>query len=983
MKRLTALLLVIGLCAVALLPSRTHAERPDAPPGKARPDAPPAEGKLRRNATAIKNHYIVVFNESVKRGQVGAEAENLARQHGGTIGYTYENALRGFSVEMSEAAAEALSRNPKVEFVEEDAEVEGASTQTSAPWQLDRLDQRNPTLNNSYTYDGNGAGVNAYIIDGGIRYTHQEFGGRAAFAYDYVAGGNGVDCNGHGTHVAALIGGNTYGVAKGAKLWSVRVLDCANGGTLARIIAGVDWVTANHVKPAVANLSFITIASSPTNGTMDIAVKNLIASGVTTVVAAGNNSGEANLRTPARVPEAITVAATDPNDNRAPFSNFGSVVDVFAPGVDIVSAHSTGDTDVFTRSGTSSAAPIVAGIAARYLSTRPGDAPDAVSQAIMNNASTGKVINPGSDATPNRLAYTGITVSDDFNDNTADTTKWNVAVPAGGTVVEQGGRLEVTPPASTTGYGGYYSATTVDLTDSRVSVEVTPGNAGGYGAETYLSLAEGNSYVLFATGGGNLLFQTAAAGAMTRTYIPYSPTLHRFWRLRHVRATDQIHWETSPDGVTWTVQRTVARQFPITNLQTQLQAGKYTATTPGGTTIYDNLWHEPNPTPSVAMADDFNDNSLHPLMWATPDQTSPTTVAEQNGRVEVTLQPNVAGYNSLGMAGDFDFRDKTLQVEVQTASQAGWVETYFQLYYDSSNYVLVDTGAGSFTCDSWVNGVRDRTLLNWDGSRYWRFRHDSNANTISFETSADNVTWATRKTVAAAYPLHAVRAAMGAGAWGTGNGAPGFAAFDNFRLERYSPLFPLSDNFNDNARAAKWNTSATPGVTVVEQNGQLQITPPDSTTGYDGFYGVSNVDLTDARASVEVVQTANGGAYGIETTYQFSDPATGNYMLFDVGGGNFLMQDRTNGVVSRTLLSYNATQHRFWRFRHNRAADTLNYETSPDGVNWTTLRTVARPFSITNLQAYLYAGKYTATTPTATAIFDNLRIERNEGGKAR
>ncbi|HEX8456548.1 MAG TPA: S8 family serine peptidase, partial [Pyrinomonadaceae bacterium] len=771
--------------------------------------------------------------------------------------------------------------------------------------------------------------------------------------------------------------GKTYGVAKNVKLHSVRVLNCSNQALASKIIAGIDWVTANHVKPAVANLSFFTGGA---NDALDLAVRNLISAGVTAVAAAGNLNRDASLHSPARVAEAITVGAIDENDSRVVNTNFGAVIDVFAPGNQIVSAHSTDDASTFTRSGTSSAAPFVAGLAARYLATHPGDQPDAVEQAIRNAATPGKVVNPG-DGSPNLLAYAAVTVSDDFNDNAADTSKWNVGVPTGGTVVEQNGRLEVTPPASTTGYGGYYSATTVDLTDSRVSVEVTPGNAAGYGAETYLTLASGNNYVLFATGGGNLLFQTAVNGAMTRTYIPYSPTQHRFWRFRHNRTTDQISWETSPDGIAWTTQRTVARQFPIHALQTQLQAGKYTATTPGGTTIYDNLWHEPNPTPSVVLADNFDDNQLHPQMWATPDQTSPTTVAEQNGRIEVALKPNTAGYNSLGTAFGFDFRDRTLQVELETASQAGWVETYFQLYLDGGNYLLFDTGAGSFTCDSWVNGVRDRTLLNWDGSRFWRFRHDSDANTISFQTSMDGATWATRKTVAVAYPITSLRASMGAGAWGTGNGAPGTATFDNFRLERFRPAFPLSDNFNDNALdARKWNAPANASVSVAEQNGRLEITPPASTTGYDGYTSINTIDLTDARATVEAVNAPP--IYGLETYFELAD-ANGNYLLFDVGGGGLLMQQVSNGVMSRTLIPYDAAQHRFWRFRHNRAADTVSWETSPDGVVWTAQRTVPRPFSITNLQTILIAGKYTATTPTMTVVFDNLRIERNEGGQAR
>jgi Tol biopolymer transport system component len=216
-----------------------------------------------------------------------------------------------------------------------------------------------------------------------------------------VVGGTGADCNGHGTHVAALLGGNTYGVAKGAKLWSVRVLDCANQGTLARIIAGVDWVTANRVKPAVANLSFITIAA---NSTIDLAVNNMITAGVTTVVAAGNNTGDASLRSPARVAAAITVAATDQNDNQAPFSNFGSTVDIYAPGVEIVSAHVTSDTAIAPRSGTSSSAPFVAGMAARYLSGNPQASPASVSNALTSNATQGKIPNIGA-GSPNLLLY--------------------------------------------------------------------------------------------------------------------------------------------------------------------------------------------------------------------------------------------------------------------------------------------------------------------------------------------------------------------------------------------------------------------------------------------------------------------------------------------------------------------------------------------------------------------------------------------------
>jgi Tol biopolymer transport system component len=382
--------LSLSLCLLALIPQLALGQNFN------------SQSRLRKSVGAIHNSYIVVFNDSVPAARVEAFAAQLAREHGGTLGFTYRNALRGFSVEMNEAQAEALSRSPHVAYVEEDALVEGASTQTAAPWGLDRIDQRSLPLDTTYTYQNPGTGANVYVIDGGIRLTHQEFGGRALFAYDNVGDGrNGVDCNGHGTHVAGIVGGKTYGVAKDAKLWSVRVLNCLNQGTTARIIAGVDWVAANRVQPAVANLSFITVAASDT---IDLSVRNLVAVGVTTVVAAGNNTGDASLRSPARVTEAITVAATDQNDNQAPFSNFGSVVDVYAPGVDIISATSVDDISTSLRSGTSSAAPFVAGSAARYLSANPNESTAAVSGAITSNATAGKVVNAGL-GTPNLVLF--------------------------------------------------------------------------------------------------------------------------------------------------------------------------------------------------------------------------------------------------------------------------------------------------------------------------------------------------------------------------------------------------------------------------------------------------------------------------------------------------------------------------------------------------------------------------------------------------
>ncbi|HJR06862.1 MAG TPA: S8 family serine peptidase [Pyrinomonadaceae bacterium] len=963
--------LLLALCLLALCPQLALAQESS------------SEGRIRRSQGAVANSYIVVFKSSVPQGRVKAFAAQLAREHGGTIGFTYQHALRGFSVEMTQAQAVALSRNPQVAFVEADVEVNGASTQASAPWPLDRLDQRELALNNSYTYASDGAGVNVYVVDGGIRMTHQEFGGRAVFAYDNVGDGrNGTDCFGHGTHVAGIIGGATYGVAKGVKLHSVRVLNCSNQALVSRVIAGIDWVAANHVKPAVANLSFFTGFA---NDALDLAVKNLIAAGVTSVVAAGNLNRDASLHSPARVPEAITVAATDMNDNRTSFSNFGPVVDVFAPGYEIVSAHSIDDTSTFTRTGTSSAAPYVVGLAARYLATRPGDQPDAVAQAIRNSATPDKVVNPG-DGSPNLLAFAGITLSDDFNDNARDASKWNTLSTPDVTVLEQNGRLEISPAATSTSYDGYWATTNIDLTGARISVEgVSVPTLPNYGS--YLVLSDGVNYLLFGVGGAydNFVMQQSVGGVVTQAVVNYNPTQHRFWRILHNRAADTINFEASPDGVTWTTLNSMPRKFLLTNLQTVLMVRQYAPTSPAATTVFDNLWHEPNPTPAVVMADDFNDNEINPAKWSKFDADAPASIIEQNGRLEVAPAPNTVGWPGLYLPGTFDFRDKTMQVEVQPATQTGSVYTYFKIYLDadSNNYLMFLTGAGYDFYDATADGVLDRTYTPRDATiRYWRFSHNSEANTVSFDTSADGATWTTRKTVPVLFPINSVWTAFGAGTGDTTNAAPGTAVFDNFRFERYRPLFPLSDNFNDNARdVKKWFTLATPDVTVLEQNGRLEISPAASSTSYDGYWSAVNIDLTDARISVEGASVPTLPNYG---SYLFLSNGV-DYLLFGVGGmyNNLVLQQSVGGVLTQTAFNYDAVAHRFWRIRHNRAADTINFEASPDGVTWTTLHSEPRKFSLTNLQTVLMARQYAPTSPAATTVFDNLRIERNEGGRAR
>jgi uncharacterized repeat protein (TIGR01451 family) len=390
-KAIYALLVALAL---TLTLTSSAARRQDNAPDKS----------IRRHERSVPDSYIVVLKPEVEGARVAALAKSLAAAHGGRVAAVYQSALRGFSVQLTAKSAEALAHNPVVDYVEEDAIVEMASTtQTSAPWGLDRIDQTSLPLSTTYTYNATGAGVHAYIIDSGIRTTHQEFGSRASVSFDNVGDTqNGQDCFGHGTQLAGIVGGTTYGVAKGVSLHAVRVFSCTNGSTLTKIIGGIDWVAANHQSPSVALLSFSTSGSS----SLDTAVNSLITSGVTTVVAAGNNNLDAGTRSPARVAAAITVGSVDQFDTRGVISNFGASLDLFAPGVDIPGADWSSDTATINNgTGTSYAAAHAAGVAAMYLETHPFfSTPAQVSQALVDRATTGVVINPGA-GSPNRLLH--------------------------------------------------------------------------------------------------------------------------------------------------------------------------------------------------------------------------------------------------------------------------------------------------------------------------------------------------------------------------------------------------------------------------------------------------------------------------------------------------------------------------------------------------------------------------------------------------
>ncbi|MFE3374939.1 S8 family peptidase [Streptomyces anulatus] len=364
--------------------------------------APAPEGRVLHAgaAGAIPGSYIVTLKETAGFRTSAAQGKKLIAGYGGRIERTYTSALNGYAAQLGSTEAKRLAADPAVASVEQNQKVHSTATQTNAPWGLDRIDQPNLPLNGTFTYpDSAGVDTTVYVLDTGVRITHQDIVGRASNGYDFVDNDNvAQDGNGHGTHVATTAAGTVYGVAKKAKIVAVRVLNNSGSGTTAGVIAGVDWITANHVASSVANVS---LGGGPST-TLDNAVRRSIASGVTYSIAAGNSNAPASGFSPARVETALTVGATTRTDARATYSNHGPLVDLFAPGSDITAGWATSDTATYTGNGTSFAAPHVAGAAAVYLTNHPGASPAAVGTALVNGATSNVLTGIGT-GSPNKL----------------------------------------------------------------------------------------------------------------------------------------------------------------------------------------------------------------------------------------------------------------------------------------------------------------------------------------------------------------------------------------------------------------------------------------------------------------------------------------------------------------------------------------------------------------------------------------------------
>ena len=473
------------------------------------------------NADIRAGHYIVLLKSGAPSAETVVHRHALSKAL--TVDQHFKTVMHGFAAAVSDEDLDSLRNDPDVERIEPDRYVHQLGSETGMGWALDRIDQHDMPLNGAFSYGATGSGVNIYIVDGGIRYSHTEFGGRAHFAFDAL-GGDGSDCNGHGTGVAGVAAGSVHGVAKSANIYSVRVFPCSGTSTLSTILAGVDWVTAHHKSPAVANLS-LGAAAAPI---LDTAVERSIRSGVTYVVAAGNNGGDACAMSPGKLPDVINVSAIDASDARPSWSNYGSCVSVFAPGVAVGSADYYSDVALASWNGTSVAAPMVSGAVALYLQEHPTASPSTVRSAILGGTTGGVVSNTSGSA--NRLLYTSFIGSVSAPAPAPAPAPTTTTAPAPAPIAPVGGvgvsyrcasracafdAGSSQPTGGVTSYKWYFGD---GSSATGRAVSHTYGSSPSYSWVLYISTGTGKRYAV-----GKSITPASASGSATSTYPTYIP----------------------------------------------------------------------------------------------------------------------------------------------------------------------------------------------------------------------------------------------------------------------------------------------------------------------------------------------------------------------------------------------------------------------------------------------------------------------------
>ena len=505
-------------------------------------------------AVETEARYIVTFNATTRN----VDGAQLVRATGGRVERSFTHVVNGAVVALTPSEVAALRGSGVVKSIEVDGIVRAVDTQSNATWGLDRVDQSSLPLNGTYTYADTGAGVTAYIIDTGIRATHTQFAGRVAAGFSSIADANGTeDCNGHGTHVAGTVAGSTYGVAKSATLVPVRVLDCTGSGSWSGVIAGLDWVVANHVSgPAVANLSL----GGGVSTTIDAAVQNVINDGIVVSVAAGNSAADACNTSPARVPGALTVGATSSTDAQASYSNYGSCLDIYAPGSSITSSYNTSDTATAVLSGTSMATPHVTGVAAVLLSRYPNLTVAEAVSAIVSNSVTGVVSAIGA-GSPNRLVFsppTGFVIGGTTPSPTTTTAPTTTTVAPTTTTVAPTTTTTTTQAPTTTTTTQAPTTTTTTQAPTTTTAPVTGPSAP---TSVVASAARRSAIVQWVQGsnggtslqyqiikvyaGGRLVGTRMVSGRITRTEVESLKSGTSYWFT--VTAVNQRGW--SPESV--------------------------------------------------------------------------------------------------------------------------------------------------------------------------------------------------------------------------------------------------------------------------------------------------------------------------------------------------------------------------------------------------------------------------------------------------